>query len=86
MKNNENNQSVECGPIDCLKNYEFWCGFSEDKHPFGLDRIKGISVNTPRDRIGRYEQAKALGYPYCGISFTDLIKIGNQILVCIDLD
>lgn len=84
--NNENNQQTQMGLVNSLKNYPIWCGFDQLKHPFGLDGVKGIGVNTPRDRLGSYEQAKALGYPYRGISFTNPIIISDQMLVCIDLD
>lgn len=74
------------GLVEALNDYPVWCGFDELKHPFGLDNKKGISVDTPRDRLGTYEQAKSLGYPYVGLSFTNTIKVGDQILICLDFD
>jgi hypothetical protein len=78
--------SKNLGLIDCLSNYAIWGGGDELKHPYGLDGTKGISVNTPRDRLGTYEQAKALGHPYVIISFTQPIQVEDKYLVCIDFD
>jgi hypothetical protein len=69
-----------------LRNHPIWCGFSDDKHPYSLDGIRGIGVDTPRDRLGTYEQAKSLGYPYVGISFTAPIKVDGKYLICLDFD
>lgn len=74
------------GLIDSLRNHSIWCGFNDLKHPYSLDGIKGIGVDTPRDRLGTYEEAKSLGHPYVGISFTAPIKINDKYLVCIDFD
>lgn len=74
------------GLIDQLRNHSIWCGFNDLKHPYSLDGIKGIGVDTPRDRLGTYDEAKALGHPYVGISFTAPIKINDKYLVCIDFD
>ena len=86
MSNMKNKQLTQLGLIDILRDYQIWCGFDEFKHPYGLDGVKGIGVDTPRDRLGTYEQAKALGYPYVGISLTEPIKINNKLLLCIDFD
>ena len=83
---NLNENANKLGLIESLRNYPIWCGFDELKHPYGLDGVKGISVNTPRDRLGIYEQAKSLGYPYVGISFTEPIKVEGKFLICIDFD
>lgn len=81
-----NMNSNQLGLIDHLLNHDIWCGFSDDKHPFGLDGVMGIGVDTPRDRLGSYDAAKSLGHPYVGISFTAPIKINDKYLVCIDFD
>lgn len=82
----ENKNPSPLGLIDSLKTYPIWGGGDELKHPYGLDGAKGISVDTPRDRVGTYEQAKALGHPYVVISFTEPIQVGDKYLVCIDFD
>lgn len=86
MKNNVSNQQAQMGLIDRLQNYSIWCGFDDLKIPYGLDGDKGIGVDTPRNRLGTYEEAKALGYPYVGISFTAPIRVDDKLLLCIDSD
>jgi len=74
------------GLIDGMQNQNCWCGFDDSKHPYCLNNIKGIGVDVTADRLGPYKQAKALGYPYVGISFTKPIEVQDKYLVCLDFD
>jgi RecA-family ATPase len=79
-----------------ISHHQIFCGFDikprakdpskMDKHPKAMDGLTGIKENASIDKLGTYEQAKALGFPFVGLSFTRPISIIGKQLVCIDLD
>ena len=72
-----------------FEDQQVFCGFdvvNDNKRPMGMDRMMGISADASIERLGTYQQAKALGYPYVGISLFKPVMIGDLYLVCIDLD
>lgn len=77
-----------------LTEHKIFCGFDVkpnangrvDKLPKGMDKVTGIKENASLDKLGNYEQAKALGYPFIGISFTHPVTVIGKQLVCVDLD
>lgn len=77
-----------------LTQHQIFCGFDVkpkgdgkvDKLPKGMDGMTGIKENASLEKLGNYQQAKALGYPYIGISFTRPVTVIGKQLVCVDLD
>jgi RecA-family ATPase len=81
-------QQISHHPIFCAFDVKPRAGDPSkvDKHPKAMDGMTGIKENASIDKLGTYEQAKALGFPFVGLSFTRPFTIIGKYLVCIDID
>ena len=80
-----------------ISHHQIFCGFDikpnakdpskMDKLPKAMDRMTGVKENASIDKLGTYQQAKDLGYPFVGISFTrPILLMAGKHLVCVDID
>lgn len=71
---------------DNLKDQPIFVGFDNNKHPYGVDGLKGVSAPDALSRRGTFEAIKALGHDFMGVGLTIPIIIKDKHLVCLDFD